>query len=87
MSGDQPPHRRHRLGAADEQGGDRGAAAVEDRGEVAGALVALDEHGVSAARGAEIAQAVDKGICAFLPKPFDIGALSALVRSCVVLPC
>jgi len=42
---------------------------------------------VSAARGAEIAQAVDKGICAFLPKPFDIGALSALVRSCVVLPC
>jgi len=42
---------------------------------------------VSAARGAEIAQAVDKGIYAFLPKPFDIGALSALVRSCVVLPC
>src|SRR5207302_4221067 len=38
---------------------------------------------VSAARGAEIAQAVDKGICAFLPKPFDIGALSALVRSCL----
>jgi hypothetical protein len=26
---------------------------------------------------------VDKGICAFLPKPFDIGALAALVRSCV----
>jgi len=27
--------------------------------------------------------AIDKGICAFLPKPFDIGALSALVRSCL----
>jgi DNA-binding NtrC family response regulator len=30
-----------------------------------------------------VATAVDKGICAFLPKPFDIGALSALVRSCL----
>jgi CheY-like chemotaxis protein len=38
---------------------------------------------VSANRAPEIAQAVDKGICAFLPKPFDIGVLSALVRSCV----
>ena len=38
---------------------------------------------VSANRAPEIASAVDKGICAFLPKPFDIGALSALVRSCV----
>ena len=38
---------------------------------------------VSANREAEIANAIDKGICAFLPKPFDIGALSALVRSCV----
>lgn len=38
---------------------------------------------VSANRDAELAHAVDKGICAFLPKPFDIGTLSALVRSCV----
>ena len=38
---------------------------------------------ISANRDPEIATAVDKGICAFLPKPFDIGALSALVRSCV----
>ena len=38
---------------------------------------------VSATRAPEIASAVDKGICAFLPKPFDIGALSALVRSCL----
>jgi CheY-like chemotaxis protein len=39
---------------------------------------------VSANRAPEIATAVDKGICAFLPKPFDIGVLSALVKSCVV---
>lgn len=38
---------------------------------------------VSANRDPDIANAVDKGICAFLPKPFDIGALSALVRSCI----
>lgn len=38
---------------------------------------------VSANRDAELAHAVDKGICAFLPKPFDIVALSALVRSCM----
>jgi CheY-like chemotaxis protein len=38
---------------------------------------------VSANRGPELATALDKGICAFLPKPFDIGALSALVRSCL----
>lgn len=38
---------------------------------------------VSANRAPEIATAVDKGICAFLPKPFDINALSALVRSCL----
>ena len=39
---------------------------------------------VSANRDPEIAHVVDKGICAFLPKPFDIGALSALVRTCLV---
>jgi CheY-like chemotaxis protein len=38
---------------------------------------------ISANRDPEIASAVDKGICAFLPKPFDIGALGALVRSCI----
>lgn len=38
---------------------------------------------ISANREPAIADAVDKGICAFLPKPFDITALSALVRSCI----
>jgi CheY-like chemotaxis protein len=38
---------------------------------------------ISANRDPELANAVDKGICAFLPKPFDITALTALVRSCV----
>jgi CheY-like chemotaxis protein len=38
---------------------------------------------VSANRDPEVATAVNAGICAFLPKPFDIGALSALVRSCI----
>src|SRR5437660_12809538 len=37
----------------------------------------------SANRDPEIATAVDAAICAFLPKPFDIAALSALVRSCI----
>ena len=39
---------------------------------------------VSANRDPEVATAVDQGICAFLPKPFDIGALNALVRNCLV---
>jgi CheY-like chemotaxis protein len=39
---------------------------------------------VSANRGPELASAMDKGICAFLPKPFDIRVLSSLVRSCVM---
>jgi len=38
---------------------------------------------VSANREPAVAEAVTAGICAFLPKPFDIGALSALVRSCI----
>lgn len=38
---------------------------------------------VSANRDPAVATAVDAGICAFLPKPFDIGTLSALVRSCI----
>lgn len=41
---------------------------------------------VSANRDPEVATAVSQGICAFLPKPFDIGALSALVRSCINPP-
>ena len=38
---------------------------------------------VSANKDPEVATAVTGGICAFLPKPFDINALSALVRSCM----
>jgi CheY-like chemotaxis protein len=38
---------------------------------------------VSANREPELVHAIDKGICAFLPKPFDITALTALVRACV----
>jgi CheY-like chemotaxis protein len=38
---------------------------------------------VSANKDPAVATVVDQGICAFLPKPFDIGALSALVRSCI----
>jgi DNA-binding response OmpR family regulator len=38
---------------------------------------------VSANRDPEVANAVTSGICAFLPKPFDINALSALVRTCI----
>ncbi|HEY0160756.1 MAG TPA: response regulator [Thermoanaerobaculia bacterium] len=38
---------------------------------------------VSANRDPEVVTAVNAGICAFLPKPFDISALSALVRSCI----
>ena len=38
---------------------------------------------ISANREPAVAEIADKGIAAFLPKPFDIGALTALVRSCV----
>jgi CheY-like chemotaxis protein len=38
---------------------------------------------ISANREPEVAQAVSQGICAFLPKPFDISALAALVQSCM----
>ncbi len=40
---------------------------------------------VSANRGPELATAMD-GICAFLPKPFDISVLNSLVRSCLIPP-
>jgi DNA-binding response OmpR family regulator len=39
---------------------------------------------VSANRDPEVSAVLDQGVCAFLPKPFDIGALSALVRACLV---
>ena len=48
------------------------------------ALKAIPVIIVSANRDPEVATAVDQGVCAFLPKPFDIGALSALVRACLV---
>jgi CheY-like chemotaxis protein len=38
---------------------------------------------ISATRSPELASAMDQGICAFLPKPFDISALASLVKSCV----
>ena len=38
---------------------------------------------ISASRSAEVAETMDQGICAFLPKPFDIVALTSLVRNCV----
>jgi CheY-like chemotaxis protein len=46
-------------------------------------LMAIPVIVVSASRSPELAMAMDKGICAFLPKPFDITALASLVRSCV----
>ena len=47
------------------------------------ALIKIPVIIVSANREPQLLEAVDKGICAFLPKPFDINALTALVRSCV----
>ena len=38
---------------------------------------------ISASRSGEISDAMGQGICAFLPKPFDISALASLVRNCV----
>ena len=46
-------------------------------------LAAIPVIVVSASRGPELATAVDKGICAFLPKPFDIPALHSLLRGCL----
>jgi CheY-like chemotaxis protein len=40
----------------------------------------------SANRGPEIAEAVNGGICALLPKPFELDALRALVVSCLAHP-
>ena len=46
-------------------------------------LVKIPVIVISASRAAEVTATMDQGICAFLPKPFDIGVLSSLVRSCV----
>ena len=46
-------------------------------------LVKIPVIVISASRSAEVASAMDHGICAFLPKPFDISALTSLVKSCV----
>ncbi len=40
---------------------------------------------VSANRDPEIVEAIDRGICAFLPKPFDIDVLASLVRTCITV--
>ncbi|HYS52245.1 MAG TPA: response regulator [Thermoanaerobaculia bacterium] len=48
------------------------------------ALLSIPVIIVSANRGPELASTMDKGICAFLPKPFDITVLSALVKSCIL---
>lgn len=39
---------------------------------------------ITAARGDGVAKTLDDGICALLPKPFDLQALQALVKSCLV---
>lgn len=41
---------------------------------------------VSANFGPEAARALDKGICALLPKPFDLDALEAIVKTCLAHP-
>ena len=38
---------------------------------------------ISANREPEVAKAIAHGISAFLPKPFDLNSLHALVRSCI----
>lgn len=41
---------------------------------------------ISANHGPELGNAIRSGICAFLPKPFDLSTLSALVKSCLAHP-
>lgn len=38
---------------------------------------------ISAAKDSAVAEVLDRNICALLPKPFDLDALHALVRSCL----
>ena len=42
---------------------------------------------ITAHNGAALGEAVGRGICALLPKPFDITALQAIVRECLPPPC
>lgn len=39
---------------------------------------------ITAERGEGVAKILDDGICALLPKPFDLATLHALVKSCLV---
>lgn len=39
---------------------------------------------ISANHGPDVSEAVSSGICALLPKPFELAALHALVRSCLM---
>ena len=41
---------------------------------------------ISANREPEVAKAIAQGISAFLPKPFDLQTLHAVVRSCIGEP-
>lgn len=38
---------------------------------------------ITANRGDQVAQVLDAGICALLPKPFELDALHALIRTCL----
>ena len=38
---------------------------------------------ITAERGAEVEELLNDGVCALLPKPFDLGTLRALVKSCL----
>jgi CheY-like chemotaxis protein len=41
---------------------------------------------VTANLGTDLGAALEKGICALLPKPFDLGALKAIVTTCLGHP-
>jgi len=41
---------------------------------------------VSANTGPDLKDVLDKGICALLPKPFDLDALGAVIKSCLSHP-
>jgi CheY-like chemotaxis protein len=41
---------------------------------------------VSANTGPDLKDVLDKGICALLPKPFDLNALGAVIKSCLEHP-
>lgn len=38
---------------------------------------------LTAVRGEGVAKILDEGICSLLPKPFDLGALQAMVKRCL----